>query len=69
DTLAWGSRQAPGDETRSKGGEPVTAYATSKREAEDAVLAEAARGLDAVIVHPGFLLGPWDWKPSSGQLV
>uniref|UniRef100_UPI0034D652A6 NAD-dependent epimerase/dehydratase family protein n=1 Tax=Enterobacter hormaechei TaxID=158836 RepID=UPI0034D652A6 len=33
------------------------------------VLAEAARGLDAVIVHPGFLLGPWDWKPSSGQLV
>lgn len=69
DTLAWGSRDAPGDETRSQGGEPWSAYAISKREAEDAVLAEAARGLDAVIVHPGFLLGPWDWKPSSGQLI
>ncbi|WP_170181962.1 NAD-dependent epimerase/dehydratase family protein [Phreatobacter stygius] len=69
DTLAWGSRAAPGDETRSSGREPATAYSISKREAEDAVLAEVALGLDAVIVHPGFLLGPWDWKPSSGRLI
>ena len=26
-------------------------------------------GLDAVIVNPGFLLGPWDWKPSSGRML
>lgn len=69
DTLVWGTREAPG------AGDPApphaldTAYAASKREAEAAVLAEADRGLDAVIVHPGFLLGPWDWKPSSGRLM
>ncbi len=69
DTLVWGTRDAPGK------GEPAaphaldTAYAASKREAEQAILAEIDRGLDAVIVHPGFLLGPWDWKPSSGRLM
>jgi dihydroflavonol-4-reductase len=25
--------------------------------------------LDAVIVNPGFMLGPWDWKPSSGRML
>jgi dihydroflavonol-4-reductase len=69
DTLVWGTREAPGE------GEPApphaldTAYAASKREAEETVRAEIDRGLDAVIVHPGFLLGPWDWKPSSGRLM
>ena len=28
-----------------------------------------AQGLDAVIVNPGFMLGPWDWKPSSGRIL
>ncbi|CEJ10504.1 dTDP-4-oxo-6-deoxy-D-allose reductase [bacterium YEK0313] len=69
DTLTWGSREAPGDETMLAPGPVESAYATSKREAEAAVLAEAERGLDAVIVHPGFLVGPWDWKPSSGRLI
>lgn len=69
DTLLWGTREAPG------AGDPApphaldTAYSASKREAEAAVSAEANRGLDAVIVHPGFLLGRWDWKPSSGRLM
>jgi dihydroflavonol-4-reductase len=27
------------------------------------------QGLDAVIVNPGFMLGPWDWKPSSGRVL
>ena len=27
------------------------------------------RGLDAVIVNPVFMLGPWDWKPSSGRMI
>ena len=26
-------------------------------------------GLDAVIVNPGFMLGPNDWKPSSGKML
>jgi dihydroflavonol-4-reductase len=47
----------------------ATSYSTTKREAEQAVLAEVARGLRATIVNPGYMLGPWDWKPSSGQML
>jgi dihydroflavonol-4-reductase len=25
--------------------------------------------LQATIVNPGFMLGPWDWKPSSGRML
>ena len=32
-------------------------------------VAEERVGLDAVIVNPGFMLGPWDWKPSSGRML
>jgi dihydroflavonol-4-reductase len=28
-----------------------------------------AKGHQAAIVHPGFMLGPWDWKPSSGRMI
>ena len=44
-------------------------YARTKRWAEARVLDAAAQGLDAVVVNPGFLLGPRDARPSSGQLV
>ena len=44
-------------------------YVLSKRAAEIAVLEEQAQGLDAVIVNPAFMLGPWDWKPSSGRML
>ena len=27
------------------------------------------RGLQAMIVNPAFMLGPWDWKPSSGRML
>jgi len=43
-------------------------YVITKREAEQVVLDEVARGLDAVILNPVFMLGPWDWKPSSGRM-
>jgi dihydroflavonol-4-reductase len=44
-------------------------YIRTKREAEQVVDDQQRRGLDAVIVHPGFMLGPWDWKPSSGRML
>lgn len=69
DTLVWGSREAPGQGQPAAPNTLDTAYAASKREAEEAVEAEIGQGLDAVIIHPGFLLGPWDWKPSSGRLM
>lgn len=45
------------------------AYATTKRQAEDLVRAAVARGLDAVIVNPGYMFGPYDSRPSSGKLL
>jgi dihydroflavonol-4-reductase len=45
-------------------------YVISKSEADSAVRdAVHHRSLDASIVHPGFMLGPYDWKPSSGRLM
>ena len=29
----------------------------------------ALQGLEAVIVNPVFMFGPWDWKPSSGRMI
>ncbi len=43
-------------------------YVISKREAEAKVIDACRSGLDAVIAHPGFMLAPFDWKPSSGAL-
>lgn len=46
----------------------VCTYVTSKREAESKVSDACRDGLDAVIAHPGFMLAPYDWKPSSGAM-
>jgi dihydroflavonol-4-reductase len=35
----------------------------------DAALSDPAGALDAVIVNPGFMFGPMDHRPSSGQLI
>ena len=45
------------------------AYVASKRASVEVVTERLARGLDAVFVHPGFMLGPYDWKPSSGRMM
>lgn len=44
-------------------------YVITKRAAEQVVFDEQARGLDVVIVNPAFMLGPWDWRPSSGRML
>lgn len=48
---------------------PGCSYVISKREAETAVILEVANGLDGVIVNPGFMVGPNDWRPSSGEIM
>ena len=47
----------------------VCTYVVSKTEAEKVVIDACGGGLDAVILHPGFMLGPYDWKPSSGAML
>ena len=44
-------------------------YADSKQEGEQTVLAAACEGRHVVVVNPGFMLGPWDVKPSSGRML
>lgn len=69
DTLAYGSKSQPGTEDQ-PGDSPVPCpYVLTKVAAEQVVLDHVARGLDAVIVNPVYMLGPWDWKPSSGRML
>ena len=42
-------------------------YVLTKKAAED--LVRAATDLDAVVVNPTFMFGPYDSKPSSGSLI
>ncbi len=44
-------------------------YVETKRAADDEVKKWVDEGLDAVLVHPGFMLGPYDWKLSSGRML
>lgn len=44
-------------------------YVDSKKAGEEEVVSRITKGLDAVIVHPGYMMGPWDWKPSSGKML
>jgi len=71
-TLAVGSRERPADETTDPtngGGQVPCSYVVSKRAGVEEVKRGVARGLQAVILCPGFMLGPWDWKPSSGRMM
>lgn len=44
-------------------------YVTTKRMAEDLVREEIEHGRDIVIANPGYMIGPYDVRPSSGRLV
>jgi dihydroflavonol-4-reductase len=59
----------PSDEDTPPGGMPEFPYVVTKRDAEAVVMEEVDRGLNAVIVNPAYMLGPWDWKPSSGRML
>ncbi len=63
------SPTVPADESTIHNGELVCSYVSTKRAAEKIVLDYVAQGLNALIVNPGFMLGPWDWKPSSGRVL
>lgn len=44
-------------------------YTTTKRQSEELVAEATRTGLDAVVVNPGYMFGPYDVKPSSGRLI
>ena len=46
------------------------AYATTKKQSEDLVLqAVSSTDIDALVVNPTYIIGPYDSKPSSGRLI
>ena len=69
DALGIRSLKEPADEETPLAPPLPVPYVITKREAEAVVQEEVSRGLDAVIVNPSFMLGPWDWKPSSGRML
>ena len=69
DTLGVGSPDLAADEESPREGKVPCSYVLSKREAEQAFLEEVGCGLEGVVVNPGFMFGPWDWKPSSGRML
>jgi dihydroflavonol-4-reductase len=71
-TLALGTKEQPADETtphNNAGGQVPCSYVVSKRAGVDEVQRGIENGLKAVILCPGFMLGPGDWKPSSGRMM
>ena len=67
--IGMAAKGTPVSEDDAKPGILPCPYVTSKTASEVVVQDEIKAGLDAVIVNPGFMLGPWDWKPSSGQML
>ena len=69
DALGVATEHEIGDEEKLDPPQPACSYVVSKREAESAMILEVAKGLDGVIINPGFMVGPYDWKPSSGAMM
>ena len=67
--LAMGTRKEPADEETPIHGQIPCPYVLTKRQGEQVLLRRVADGLDAVIVNPTYMFGPWDWKPSSGRML
>lgn len=69
DALGIGSRLKPANEESPLVGHVLCPYVVTKRAAEQVVLEQVDKGLRAYIVNPAYVLGPWDWKPSSGRML
>lgn len=73
-TVGFGPRDAPGDEdspidpdaTYGRTG-ALRSYFSTKLQAER--IGAAWKGAEVVIVNPDYIIGAWDIKPTSGQLI
>lgn len=69
DTLPASKDGTPIDENSPGDAKVDCSYVASKRAASAAFDEEVKKGLDGITVCPGFMLGPNDWKPSSGEML
>jgi len=69
-TFGYGTAQDPGNEERPPS-PPFTGclYAQSKIRVQEMVDAAARNGMNVVTVSPSFIIGPHDYKPSSGRIL
>jgi dihydroflavonol-4-reductase len=67
--MGIGTPDQPAHEESPRIGQIPCPYMVTKRAGEAVVQKWVAKGLHAPIVNPAFMLGPWDWKPSSGRMV
>ncbi len=68
-TINNGSDEGLADEETPHLWEVNCPYVTSKAEAERLIIQMVGNGFNATIVNPTYMLGPWDWKPSSGKMI
>ncbi|MFO7616109.1 MAG: NAD-dependent epimerase/dehydratase family protein [Bacteroidales bacterium] len=71
-TIGYGTAENPGREDWPLNGPPFSrsGYALSKVLAEGLIRESVeGQGLDAVIVNPSFIIGPYDAKPSSNRML
>ena len=69
-SIGCGALECPADETTAWNLRGLSIpYYQSKRDSERVVHRYVDRGLDAVIVNPTYVIGPWDVKPTSGRMI
>lgn len=70
-TVGFGSREAPGDEDTPVDADAIYGKRGGLRVYHDTKLAAEAMVAEAggVVVNPDYVLGAWDVKPTSGQLL
>lgn len=70
-SFSYGNVEKPGNETNPyKGYVYGLDYIDSKKKAQDLVLsAVKEKTLNAVVLNPTFMIGPYDSKPSSGSMI
>lgn len=69
-TFGYGTEKDPGNEDRPPAA-PFTRclYALSKIQVQEMVDAAARNGINVVTISPSFMIGPYDFKPSSGRIL
>lgn len=75
-TLPFGPRERPATEddpdpfpTGSPYHGPLKVYRETKLTSEQLAFRYLDQGLEVVVVNPDFIVGAWDLKPTSGQLI
>lgn len=71
-TIGYGSKEKPGNESFPPK-EPFASslYARSKMAGEEIMIGYARQNVDSkiIVLNPGFMIGPYDAKPSSARLM